>query len=102
MTSFETVRVAAIQATPVVLDAEVTVRKAADLLAEAAAQGARLAVLPEAFVSLSVSPGLPPNLTILAELAGSARPGRALQALPRPRCRLPPGPRRRPRCPRSG
>jgi nitrilase len=50
--TFETVRVAAIQATPVVLDAEATVAKACDLLGEAAAQGARLAVLPEVFVPL--------------------------------------------------
>jgi nitrilase len=50
--TFDTVRVAAIQATPVVLDAEATVAKAGDLLGEAAAQGARLAVLPELFVPL--------------------------------------------------
>src|SRR6476619_577456 len=52
MTRFATVRVAAIQATPVILDAAATVDKAAGLLAEAAARGARLAVLPECFVSL--------------------------------------------------
>jgi nitrilase len=52
VTSFETVRVAAIQATPVILDAEATVDKAARLLGEAAAQGVRLAVLPETFVPL--------------------------------------------------
>ena len=52
MPTFHTVRVAAIQATPVVLDAEATVDKAVALLAEAAARGARLAVLPEAFVSV--------------------------------------------------
>jgi nitrilase len=52
MPAFGTVRVAAIQATPVILDAEATVEKAAALLAEAAGRGARLAVLPEAFVSL--------------------------------------------------
>jgi nitrilase len=52
VTAFATVRVAAIQATPVILDAEATVDKAAALLADAAADGARLAVLPEAFVSL--------------------------------------------------
>jgi nitrilase len=52
MPSFGTVRVAAIQATPVILDAEATVEKAAGLLAEAAARGSRLAVLPETFVSL--------------------------------------------------
>ena len=52
MATFETVRVAAIQATPVVLDAEATVEKACELLGEAAADGARLAVLPETFVPL--------------------------------------------------
>ena len=50
MTSFPTVRVAAVQATPVILDAEATVEKAVRLIGEAAAQGARLVVLPEAFV----------------------------------------------------
>jgi len=52
MTVLRSVRVAAIQATPVILDAEATVEKAASLLAEAAGRGARLAVLPEVFVSL--------------------------------------------------
>ncbi|HSD80128.1 MAG TPA: nitrilase-related carbon-nitrogen hydrolase, partial [Solirubrobacteraceae bacterium] len=52
MTGLQTVRVAAIQATPVVLDAAATVEKAVGLLAGAAAEGARLAVLPESFVSL--------------------------------------------------
>ena len=52
MPTFDTARVAAIQATPVVLDAEASVAKACDLLGEAAAQGARLAVLPELFVPL--------------------------------------------------
>jgi nitrilase len=52
VTDFPTVRVAAIQATPVVLDAEATVDKAVGLLHEAAGDGARLAVLPECFVSL--------------------------------------------------
>ena len=52
MPSFETVRVAAIQATPVILDAEATVEKACGLLGEAAADGAQLAVLPETFVPL--------------------------------------------------
>jgi nitrilase len=52
MTDFPTVRVAAIQAAPVILDAEATVAKAVRLLGEAAAQGAQLAVLPETFVSV--------------------------------------------------
>ena len=52
MPAFGTVRVAAIQATPVILDAEATVEKAVGLLGEAAGRGARLAVLPEVFVSL--------------------------------------------------
>jgi predicted amidohydrolase len=47
-----TVRVAAIQATPVILDAEASVTKVVTLLGEAAGQGAELAVLPETFVPL--------------------------------------------------
>src|ERR1043165_2380818 len=47
-----TVRVAAIQATPVMLDAEACGEKAIRLLGEAAGQGAELAVLPETFVPL--------------------------------------------------
>ncbi len=52
MASFESVRVAAIQATPVILDAAATIEKAERLLHEAADAGARLAVLPECFVSI--------------------------------------------------
>ena len=52
MTSFPTVRVGAIQATPVILDAEATVEKAVRLLHEAADEGVQLAVLPETFVAL--------------------------------------------------
>jgi nitrilase len=52
VTSFPTVRVAAIQATPVILDASATVEKAIGLLAEAAADGVKLAALPETFVPL--------------------------------------------------
>jgi predicted amidohydrolase len=47
-----TVRVAAIQATPVILDAEACVAKTITLLGDAAAKGAELAVLPETFVPL--------------------------------------------------
>jgi nitrilase len=49
---FGTVRVAAVQATPVILDVEATVDKVVDLLAEASDGGASLAVFPECFVSL--------------------------------------------------
>ncbi len=52
MTAFPTVRVAAIQATPVILDAAACVEKAVALVEEAAAGGAALAVLPECFVPL--------------------------------------------------
>jgi nitrilase len=48
----QTVRVAAIQATPVILDAEASVAKAIKLFEEAAGQGAQLAVLPETFIPL--------------------------------------------------
>ncbi len=43
-------KVAAVQASPVYLDREATLDKACALIAEAAAQGARLIVLPESFV----------------------------------------------------
>ena len=52
MTAFGTVRVAAVQATPVVLDAEATVDKVVQLLGEAADDGADLVVFPECFVSV--------------------------------------------------
>jgi nitrilase len=52
MTSFGTVRVAAIQAPPVILDVEGTIEKVEHLLREAADAGAQLAVLPECFVSV--------------------------------------------------
>ena len=52
MTTFETVRVAAIQATPVILDGEACIDKAVQLIGEAAGEGAQLAVLPETFVPL--------------------------------------------------
>jgi nitrilase len=47
-----TVRVAALQATPAILDAQASVDKAVALMGEAAEAGAQLAVLPETFVPL--------------------------------------------------
>jgi nitrilase len=52
MAHLETVRVAAIQATPVILDLEASVDKACRLLGEAADAGAKIAVLPETFLPL--------------------------------------------------
>ena len=45
-------RVAAVQATPVILDAAASVEKASVLIGEAAGEGAELVVLPETFVPL--------------------------------------------------
>ena len=55
MTGFETVRIAAVQATPVILDAEATIDKTIALLDEAIADGATFVVFPECFVSLYAS-----------------------------------------------
>jgi nitrilase len=52
VSSLPTVRVAAVQATPVVLDATATIDKAVRLLRGAADNGARLVVFPETFVAL--------------------------------------------------
>lgn len=51
-TAFGTVRIAAVQDTPVVLDADATVDKAIVLMTEAADRDATLVVFPECFVSL--------------------------------------------------
>ncbi len=64
MTVLRSVRVAAVQATPVFLDAEASVDKVVALLTEAAANGAELVVFPECFLSLYpsyawVSAGMP-------------------------------------------
>lgn len=66
MTVLRTVRVAAVQATPVILDAEASVAKAVGLLHAAADAGAELAVLPECFVSVYPS-------NAWAQAAGSFR-----------------------------
>ncbi|MDQ3962915.1 MAG: carbon-nitrogen hydrolase family protein [Actinomycetota bacterium] len=50
--SRRTIRIAAVQATPVILDAGASVTKAIGLLGEAASDGVQLAVFPETFVPL--------------------------------------------------
>lgn len=52
MPVFETVKVGAIQASPVILDAEATITKTIDLLNRAADDGVQLAVFPETFISV--------------------------------------------------
>jgi nitrilase len=52
VTEFKSVRVAVAQATPVILDARASVEKAIGLIDDAAADGAQLLVLPEAFIPL--------------------------------------------------
>src|SRR5687767_6753963 len=52
MPTFETVKVAAVQASPVILDAEATIEKALGLLHQAADEDVQLAVFPETFVSV--------------------------------------------------
>lgn len=52
MPVFETVKVAAVQACPVILNAAATVDKAVGLLQQAADKGVQLAVFPETFVSV--------------------------------------------------
>ena len=51
VTEFGTIRVAAVQATPVILDAEATIDKAIGLVDDAANEGAALVAFPECFVS---------------------------------------------------
>jgi nitrilase len=50
MTNDSTIRVAVVQAASVIFDREATVDKACRLIGEAAAQGAQLVLLPEAFI----------------------------------------------------
>ncbi len=52
MATFATIRVAAVQAAPVILDLDASVEKAIGLMREAKATGAQLVALPECFLSL--------------------------------------------------
>lgn len=52
MASFPTVRVAAVQATPAILDVDATIDRAVHWMGQAAAAGVDLVVLPECFVSV--------------------------------------------------
>jgi predicted amidohydrolase len=52
MDTLPTVRLAAVQATPVMLDLEGSLDKAVSLMGKAAAEGAQLVVFPECFLSL--------------------------------------------------
>jgi nitrilase len=66
--SFPKVKVAVVQAAPVLFDREATVEKTCRLTAEAAAQGAQLILLPEAFI-----PAYPRGLTF-GTVVGSRSP----------------------------
>jgi len=52
MVAFEAVRIAAVQATPVILDVDATIDKTITLFDAAVGDGAQLAVFPECFVSI--------------------------------------------------
>ncbi len=55
MVGFEKVRIAAVQATAVILDAEAIIDKVVSLLSEAVDVGAQFVVFPECFVSIYAS-----------------------------------------------
>lgn len=67
MITLPSFRAATVQAAPVFLDADATVAKACELIAQAAQNGARLVAFPEVYV-----PGYPYWNWIMTPLAGSA------------------------------
>jgi len=74
MTSYSgSVKVAVVQAAPVLFDREKTIQKASDLVAEAAGQGAKVVLLPEAFV-----PAYPRGLSFGTVVGNRTPAGRLL------------------------
>jgi len=73
--SYPAVRMAAIQAAPVMFDREGTIAKMGDLVADAAGQGAQMVVLPEAFV-----PAYPRGFSFGAVVGSRTDSGRDLWA----------------------
>jgi nitrilase len=70
-----TTRVAVVQAAPIFFDREATVARVAELAAEAAGQGARLILFPEAFI-----PAYPRGLSFGAVVGSRTAAGRQLWA----------------------
>lgn len=71
MSTNSLVRVAVVQAAPVVMDRQATVEKTCDLIGEAAAQGARVVLFPEALI-----PAYPWGLRFGTVVGGRTLPGR--------------------------
>ena len=75
MSKFPIVRVAVVQAAPVLFERDSTLDKLADLVADASSQGARIVVLPEAFI-----PAYPRGLSFGAVVGSRSDDGRDLWA----------------------
>lgn len=71
MTQNKTVRVAVVQAAPVIMDREATVEKTRLLTLEAAGKGAKIVVFPEAFI-----PAYPRGMTFGANVGARSQEGR--------------------------
>jgi predicted amidohydrolase len=84
-----TVRVAAAQATPAILDAEASVAKAVGLIEQAAAEGAELVVLPETFVPLYPSQSWAAPASTARSASTSASPSARARSTTRSCCSVP-------------
>ena len=73
MSSFPTVKVAVIQATPVLFDRAATVTKTTSLIRDGASQGAQLLLFPEAFI-----PAYPRGLSFGMVVGSRSQEGRVL------------------------